>query len=102
MNTYELMIVLRPDFPILDEKTVRTFITKLTGGATITHLTIHGKKNLSYSMKKMGVPGKQVEAIYILAVLEKDVIKVGDIEKEVSMGNDVLRYLLTVQKEKKN
>ena len=101
MNTYELMIVFRPDFPFDDEKNIRTFITKLTGGAEIKKLTVFGKKNLAYPIKKMGVAGMQKEGVYILADLESDTIQVGAIEKEVSMGNDVLRYLLTLAKEKK-
>ncbi len=96
------MVVFRPDFPIDDEKNIRTFITKLTGGAIITGLTVFGKKNLAYTIKKMGVAGHQKEGVYVLANLESDTIQVGAIEKEVSMGNDVLRYLLTLQKEKKN
>ena len=98
MNTYELMIVFRPDFPIEDEKTIRTFITKLTGGADIKKLTVFGKKNLSYPMKKMGIAGEQKEGVYILALLEGKKIAISSIEKEVSMGPDVLRYLLTVVK----
>ena len=102
MNTYELMVVFQPDFPIDDEKNIRTFLTKLTGGAEVKSLTVFGKKNLSYPMKKMGVAGQQKEGVYILATLESGKIHVASIEKEVSMGPDVLRYLLTLQKEKKN
>jgi ribosomal protein S6 len=101
MKAYELMVILRADFPVTDEKDVRAFIAKLTGGATIDTINIIGKKFLAYPIKKMGVPGKQQEGIYILATLKSDNIQVGKIEKEVSMGNDVLRYLLTVLKEAK-
>lgn len=96
------MIVFRPDFPIDNEDVIRTFITKLTGGAVISKLTVFGKKNLAYPIKKLGVAGRHNEGVYILALLEKENIRVASIEKEVSMGNDVLRYLLTLQKEKKN
>ena len=103
MNTYELMIVFRPDFPVDDENVIRTFITKLTGGATIKKITVFGKKNLAYPIKKLGVAGRYNEGVYILALLEKEnIISVSSIEKEVSMGSDVLRYLLTLTKEKKN
>jgi len=101
MNTYELMIVFRPDFPIDDENVIRTFITKLTGGAVIKKITIFGKKNLAYPIKKLGVSGRYNEGVYILVILEGENIRVASIEKEVSMGNDVIRYLLTLQKEKK-
>jgi ribosomal protein S6 len=102
MNTYELMIVFRPDFPIEDENTISTFITKLTGGATIKKITVFGKKNLAYPIKKLGVAGRYNEGVYILALLESGNIHVASIEKKVGIGKDVLRYLLTLQKEKKN
>jgi len=94
------MIVFRPDFPIDDEKAIRSFITKLTGGGAVTKLTVFGKKNLAYPIKKMGIAGRHDEGVYVLALLEKDSISISAIEKEVSMGSDVLRYLLTAQKEK--
>jgi len=101
MKSYEFMVVFRPDFPVDDENTIRTFLTKLTGGATIKNVSVLGKKRLAYPIKKIGVAGMQKEGLYVLAILESQGIQVKTIEKEVSMGNDVLRYLLTVQKEGK-
>ena len=101
MKQYEFMVVFRPDYPVDEENTIRAFLTKLTGGATIKNVSVLGKKRLAYPIKKMGVFGMQKEGVYILATLESDRIQVGSIEKEVSMGNDVLRYLLTVRKEGK-
>lgn len=99
MNEYELMVVFRPDYPADDQKSLNAFLTKLTGGATLTSVNVLGKKHLAYPIKKMGVAGMQKEGIYVLVRLQGAPIKIGAIEKEVSMGNDVLRYLLTVQKE---
>ena len=95
------MVVFRSDYPVDDENTIRAFLTKLTGGATIKTVSVLGKKRLAYPIKKIGVAGTQKEGLYILAILESQGIQVKTIEKEVSMGNDVLRYLLTVQKEGK-
>jgi len=95
------MVVFRPDFPVDDENAIRTFLTKLTGGAAVKNISILGKKRLAYPIKKMGVSGMQKEGVYVLATLESDGIQVARIEKEMSMGNDVLRYLLTVRKERK-
>jgi len=98
MKSYEFMVVFRADFPVDDEKTIRTFLTKLTGGAVVTNISVLGKKHLAYPIKKMGVAGMQKEGVYVLATLESERIQVGAIEKEASMGNDVLRYLVTVKK----
>jgi ribosomal protein S6 len=49
----------------------------------------------------MGIAGEQKEGVYILALLKGKKIAISSIEKEVSMGPDVLRYLLTVKKENK-
>ena len=101
MKVYELMVIVRADFPVDDEKGIRAFLTKLIGGGAITSLSVMGKKHLAYPIKKMGVPGMQKEGIYLLATIESSNIVISAIEKEVSMGNDVLRYLITLQKEKK-
>ena len=101
MKVYELMVIVRADFPVDDEKGIRAFLTKLIGGGAITSLSVMGKKHLAYPIKKMGVPGMQKEGIYLLATIESSNIAISAIEKEVSMGNDVLRYLITLQKEKK-
>ncbi|KKS87717.1 MAG: hypothetical protein UV63_C0057G0009 [Microgenomates group bacterium GW2011_GWC1_43_11] len=69
MKSYEFMVVFRADFPVDDEKTIRAFVA-----------------------------GMQKEGVYVLATLESERIQVGAIEKEASMGNDVLRYLVTVKK----
>jgi ribosomal protein S6 len=100
MKRYELMVVFRADFPIDDEKKTHAFLTKLTGGAAVTQVSVLGKKRLAYPIKKMGVPGMQKEGVYVLATIESDRIQVGTIEKEASFGNDVLRYLLTARKGK--
>jgi len=102
MKSYELMVVFRADFPVDDEKAIRTFLTKLTGGSVITSLSVLGKKHLAYPIKKMGVTGMKTEGVYVLATLDSDTVRISSIEKEVNMGNDVLRYLLTARKEGKS
>lgn len=103
MNTYELMVVFRADFPVDDEKKIREFLTKLTGGASIESVSVLGKKRLAYPIKKVGVAGRQTEGVYVLAIVEGNDVRVAAIEKEVGLGTDVIRYLLTVKKEgKKN
>ena len=86
---YELMVIVKSDFP--DNKDAyTTLVSKLVAGAAVTELTVLGKKPLSYPINK------KEEGMYILAMIEGKV-DVSLIEREVSLGNDVLRYMLTVK-----
>lgn len=91
-RTYELMVVVRPDFPVDDTKKRDDLIQKLVKGATIKDVTVLGKKHLSYPIRK------QTDGIYVLAHVEGDSIQVRDVQKEAQLGTDVIRFLLT-QKE---
>lgn len=92
---YELMVIVKTTFPYDDEKKRSDLLEKLVGEtATIVEHTLLGKKGLAYPIQKQG------EGAYILATVE-GTIQVGDIEKQVRLGEDVLRYLLTVKKEEK-
>ena len=86
-RVYELMVVLRPDIGV-DEKPVRDLVTKLTGDRKVTELTILGKKHLAYPIKK------QTEAVYAVATIAGASLKVGELEKQLRSGTDILRYLL--------
>jgi small subunit ribosomal protein S6 len=89
-RVYELMVVLRPDFGV-DEKDVKAALMKLLSGRELKELTVLGKKQLAYPIKK------QSEGVYAVAVIEGAPIKVGELEKQLKMGTDILRYLLTVK-----
>lgn len=84
---YELMVILRPDFGV-EEKKIRDAVTKLVGETTIKELTVMGKKQLAYPIKK------QVEGVYALAILSGKPVAVGDLERQMKLGTDVIRYLL--------
>lgn len=91
MRNYEFMVVFRSDLADLDEKKVTQLLSKLLGeNAKVKELAIMGKKPLAYEISK------QKEGIYVLAKLEAVALQVGEIEKKVKLGSDVLRYLLTV------
>lgn len=87
---YELMVVLRPDFGV-EEKPIRELIAKLIGDRKIQELTVMGKKTLAYPIKKLN------EGVYAVATVAGDPINVVELEKQLKVGNDVLRYLLTVK-----
>lgn len=83
------MLVFRPDFDIKQRDEV---LRKLIGQAKVKEVKDLGKKRLSYPI------AKHEEGIYILATLEGEALKVGDIEKQTRLVPDVIRYLLTATK----
>jgi len=88
IRTYELMLVVRPDFPVDDIKKRDTLIEKLVKGAKIIDVTVLGKKHLAYPIRK------QTDGIFLLIHTEGDSIKTGDVQKEAKLGTDVIRFLL--------
>jgi len=93
IRTYELMLVVRPDFPVDDTKKRDELIGKIVKGATIKDVTVLGKKHLAYPIRK------QTEGIYLLIHVKGDSLKIGDIQKEAKFGADVIRFLLTQKEE---
>lgn len=89
-RVYELMLVLRPDFGV-EEKQARDLIEKLIGDRKIKDLTIMGKKRLAYPIKK------QTEGVYVVATFTGKAMDIGAFEKQIKLGTDVLRFLLTVK-----
>lgn len=89
-KAYELMVVVKPDAGVTDEKKAREVIENLMGDrATISSVSFLGKKQLAYPIKKLN------EGVYILAKIEGSKMSVHEIEKKVQLGSDVLRFLLT-------
>lgn len=86
-RVYELMLVLRPDFGV-EEKPIKDLVTKLVGDRKIESLTILGKKRLAYPLKK------HEEGVYALAAIAGGPMHVVELEKQMKLGVDVLRYLL--------
>lgn len=93
MRTYELMLILRPDMEVT-QKIAEDLVTKLVNkfGGKLISLTVWGKRQLAYPI------AKATEGVYLLSIIEGNGIKSGDLEKELRMGSDVLRFLLTVKK----
>lgn len=93
MRTYELMVVLRPEFPVDDEAKRQSVMESLVGteGATISSISFVGKKRLAYPIKKLS------EGVYLLASVQSRGIRSADVEKRASLNNDVIRYLLLVK-----
>lgn len=89
-SVYELMILLRPDFGG-EEKPIKELVTKLVAGRTLSDFAIMGKKHLAFPIKKHN------EAVYVVATVTGDSIKVVDLEKQMKLGTDIVRYLLTTK-----
>lgn len=92
MRTYELMLIVRSDFSVDDEKKRNSLIEKLVKGAKIIDVTVVGKKHLAYPITK------QTDGIYVLSHLQGNSIKNSDIDREAKLNDDVIRFLL-IQKE---
>ena len=86
-SVYELMVVLRPDFGV-DEKPIKDLVAKFIGDRELKTLIVMGKKRLAYPIKK------QVEGVYTVATFAGSPLKVVELEKQLKMGVDILRYLL--------
>jgi len=93
VRQYELYLVLRPDFDYEKPSSREELVAKLLGSdyITIKDIQVGGKKHLSYPMKK------QEEGIEMVVQFEGVKVIVGEIEKRVKLGTDVLRFLLTVK-----
>lgn len=88
-NTYEMMFVLRPD---LTQEQVNEQMRKYrdflkANGAGKVSIQVWGKRRLAYPIRKFQ------EGIYILTHYTGDGSQVALIERDMRLGEDVLRYL---------
>lgn len=92
MRIYELMLIVRPEVEVSEKKAedmVKKLIEKV--GGKLASVTVWGKKALAYPIQKA------TEGTYLLATVEGEGLRSADIEKEVRMGSDIMRFLLTVK-----
>lgn len=87
-RTYELMGIVKSDFPVDDKKKLEELVGKLAKGATIQDISVIGKKSLAYPIKK------QKEGIYFVATLAANQLKASDLTTEAKLGSDVIRCML--------
>lgn len=86
------MVLVTPNVDLETDKKQQDFLKKILGDTVaVTSLTSLGKKQLAYTIKK------QDTATYLVATLEAEGLKVGEIEKKTRLNDEVLRYLLTVK-----
>lgn len=89
-RSYELMVILRADAEVT-EKSAEDFVKKMVGTeGTVTSVSVLGKKELAYPIKK------HTQGVYVVAKLDGAAVRVGELEKKVQMDTSVLRYLLTL------
>jgi small subunit ribosomal protein S6 len=92
MRQYELMLVFPVTLEVTD-KTATGLVEKIVGTeAKVTSVTVLGKKQLAYQIKK------QNEGIYVVALLSGEHVRVNELEKKIQLGAEVLRFLLTLKK----
>ncbi len=88
-RSYELMLIVRPEVEVSEKKAedmVKKIVEKV--GGKLASVTVWGKKALAYPIQKA------TEGTYLLVSVEGDGIKSSDLEKEMRMGSEVLRFLL--------
>lgn len=88
-NTYEMMFVLRPDFT---QEQVNGQMRKYrdllkANGAEKVSIQVWGKRRLAFPIKKFQ------EGIYILTHYTGDGSQVALVERDMRLGEDILRYL---------
>lgn len=90
-RSYELMLLLKPDVEEKDTKKRDDIIKKLLSDATytLTSTKSWGKKELAYPI------AHQIEATYVLCLLEGENLSIGSIETKAKLDPTVLRFLLT-------
>lgn len=88
MRTYEFMFIVRPEVEVTEKK-AKDMAEKLLAkvGGTLTSVTVWGKKVLAYPINKA------TEGTYVLAIVAGS-IKSGDLEKEIRMDSEILRFML--------
>lgn len=92
MRTYELTLVLKPDFKA-DKKSIEETVKIHCGNdVVVSSFEIWGKKRLAYEIDKF------TEGVYVLCKLEAKSIIVSSIEKQMRLGSPIIRYLLTIAK----
>jgi ribosomal protein S6 len=88
---YELMVIFIPSFDFSKESAVKEAIQAFVGNTvSVANLTIHGKKALTYEIKK------HKDGVYVSCILEGKAT-IAEIENRAKLGTDVIRYLLTVK-----
>ena len=89
MRQYELMVLLKSDFDGENSKKREEIVKKLLGdSATLKEVTSLGKKQLAYPIIK------ETEAIYLLANVSSEGLKLEDINKRAKLDEQILRFLL--------
>lgn len=88
-NTYEFMFVLRPDF---NQEQINKQMHKYRDllkdlGAEKISMEVWGKRRLAYPIKKF------TEGVYILTYYTGDGSQVNLVERDMRLGEDVLRFL---------
>lgn len=90
INKYEFMLIIKPFLPedvrIKLLKNIKEMISSLRG--KILKEDIWGKRHLAYNIQGHG------EGYYVIYDFEMQCDKIANIEEELRMTNDLLRYII--------
>ncbi|WP_025691479.1 30S ribosomal protein S6 [Paenibacillus zanthoxyli] len=90
MRKYEVMYIVRPD---IEQEAVQAAVEKFQGiisnGGEITKHDVQGKKRLAYEIKKFR------DGVYVLVNFNAEPAVVAELERQMKISDDVIRYLIT-------
>lgn len=94
---YELMVLLRPDVDVSDEKKSQALIASIMReqAASVTSIENLGKKALAYPVKA------QKEGNYLLVRLEGNAVNIGQAQKNADLKPEILRFMILAMNEKR-
>lgn len=96
MRNYELMILLNPNLPEDESKSLLDKIqqTITTNQGKIIKINRWGKRKLAYEIKKFQ------EAIYVIIDFELEPAHIANLENSIKFEEKIIRYLLVLGSEK--
>lgn len=90
MNTYELVLVVRPD---IEEEQVRRAVERIHGvvsgqGGEVTSVDEWGRRRLAYPIQR------HLEGIYVLTHLRLEPAATREVDSAIRLSEDIMRHLL--------
>lgn len=95
MQLYELTYIINPLLEKIDTDAMTEKISGFIGGlgGEIKKEALSEKKKLAYPIKK------QLYGYYVSVKFSLEKEKIEELEKQLKLGNDILRFLIVTQKE---
>lgn len=89
-SKYELVVIIRPNLPENVRMGIESKLIEFleSDGTSIDKVDNWGKKNLEYNISGYS------EGYYILFVFNSDSAKINQLNKEIKLNKDIIRFLI--------